>query len=78
MTHFELNRAAAIDNFTSRTIGALNKIAEEHWKRQMKQEEEEEKLVSNTISLVKCSSRSGSPFLFLNLCYDCGLCGDLH
>ena len=45
-THFE-SKWKRPDNFTSRTIGALNKIAEEHWKRQMQQEQKEEQLVSN-------------------------------
>lgn len=45
-THFESKRERR-DNFTSRTLGALNKIAEEHWKRQMQQEQKEEQLVSN-------------------------------
>lgn len=45
-THFE-SKWKRRDNFTSRTIGALNKIAEEHWKRQMQQEQKEEQLVSN-------------------------------
>lgn len=44
VTYFESKRVSPVD-FTSRTMGALNKIAEEHWKRQMKQEEKEEQLV---------------------------------
>ena len=60
--HFESKRECH-DNFTSRTMGVLNKIAEEHWKRQMQQEQKEEQLVSNlkaydTINYVRiCWSR---------------------
>lgn len=46
VTHFD-SKIEYPDDFTSRTMGALNKIAEEHWKRQMKHEKKEEELVSN-------------------------------
>ena len=46
MTRFDSKRECP-DDFSCRTMGALNKIAEEHWKRQMKQEEKEEEVVSN-------------------------------
>ena len=59
MTRFE-SKMEHPENFTSRTMGALNKIAEEHWKRQMQQEQKEEELVS---SLYACATvHTGSEF----------------
>lgn len=46
VTHLEGQAVPPVPSFNSRTMGALNKIAEEHWKRQMKQEQEEDELVS--------------------------------
>ena len=48
VTHLESKRVIP-ENFTSRTTGVLNKIAKEHWRRQMKQEEEEEELVGDAM-----------------------------
>lgn len=41
-THLD-NKSSVLPDYITRTTGALNKIAEEHWRRQMQQELEEEK-----------------------------------
>ncbi len=53
-----------VASFNSRRMGALNAIAEEHWKRQMKEQEKQEEQVHVCV----CVDRQGIDYILFKCC----------